>query len=160
VSPDGNIMGMRMWTRADRPRPAATWQPAVVLGALVVVALLSGCAPTGGAADHGSPLTVTDVRSVAGHWSGLLEISGRRQEDFVQLTISPDGAYQMHGARTIGALEAQGRVEATGGTLQFRGSRATATGTLYATETRPTLVIEGRSERGERVTARLRSKRP
>jgi hypothetical protein len=149
-----------MWTRADRPRTAATWQPAVVLGALVVVALLSGCAPTGGAADHGSPVTVTDVRSVAGHWSGLLEISGRRQEDFVQLTISPDGTYQMHGARTIGALEAQGRVEATGGILQFRGSRATATGTLYATETRRTLVIEGRSERGERVTARLRSKTP
>jgi hypothetical protein len=66
----------------------------------------------------------------------------------------------MHGARTIGELEAQGGVEATGGTLQFRGRRGTATGTLYATETRRTLVIEGRSERGESVTARLRSKTP
>lgn len=149
-----------MWSRADRPRTAATWQPAVMLGALVVVALLTGCAPTGGATDHGSPVTVTDVRSVAGHWSGLLEISGRRQEDFVELTISPDGTYEMHGARTIGELDAKGRVAATGGTLQFRGPRATATGTLYATETRRTLVIEGRSERGERVTARLRSKTP
>jgi hypothetical protein len=100
-------MGMRRWTRADRLRTAATWQLAVVLGALVVVALLSGCAPTGGAADHGSPVTVTDVQSVAGHWSGLLEISGRRQEDFVQLTIIPDGTYQMHGARTIGVSRAR-----------------------------------------------------
>jgi hypothetical protein len=131
-----------------------------MLRALVVVALLTGCAPTGGATDHGSPVTVTDVRIVAGHWSGLLEISGRRQEDFVELTISPEGTYEMRGARTIGELDAKGRVEAAGGSLQFRGPRATATGTLYATETRRTLVIEGRSERGEGVTARLRSKTP
>jgi len=137
-----------------------TWQPAVVLGALVVVALLSGCAPTGGATDRGSPVTVTDVRSVAGHWRGLLEVSGRRQEDFVEVTISPDGTYKMQGARTIGELDAQGRVEATGGILQFRGPRATAKGTLYATATQRTLVIEGRSERGEGVTARLHSKTP
>lgn len=134
--------------------------PAAVLGALVVTALLSGCAATGGATDHGRPVPVTDVRSVAGRWSGLLEISGRRHEDFVDVTISPDGAYEVHGARTIGTLDARGRVEAVDGTLRFRGERAAATGTLYANEARRTLVIEGRSDRGTRVTARLHPKTP
>lgn len=131
-----------------------------MLAALAVAALLGGCAAASGRTDHGNPVPITDVRSIAGRWSGLLEIGGRRHEDFVEVTISPDGAYEVHGARTIGTLDARGRVEVAGGTLRFSGDRAAATGTLYATEARRTLVIEGRSDRGARVTARLHPKTP
>ena len=144
--------------RADRRRPAATWHAAI--GALAVLWLAGCAAGAGHGTDPGSRVPVADVGSIAGRWSGLLEISGRRHEDFVEMTINPDGTYRMHGARTIGTLDGQGRVEASGGTLRFQGPRATATGTVYERDARRTLVIEGRSERGERVTARLGPKAP
>ena len=150
---------MSIQVRRDRLETAATRRLAAALPVLVVV-VLAGCATAGRATDHGSPVTVSEVGSVAGRWSGLLEISGRRHEDFIEITISPDGAYEVHGARTIGTLDAQGRVDAADGTLRFRGPRAAATGTLYAKEAVRTLVIEGRSARGERVTARLHPKVP
>lgn len=126
------------------------------VGVMLVAGLLSGCAAgAGGATAHGTPVAVGDIQSVAGRWSGVMELSGRRHEDFVEVVIGPEGTYQMHGARTVGMLEAQGRVEAAGGTLRFEGPRTAATGTLYTKDARRTLVIEGRSERGGRVTLRL-----
>jgi hypothetical protein len=122
----------------------------------LVTALLWGCAAGAGQGNgHGTPVTVADVKTVAGRWSGVLEISGRRHEDFVEVMISPEGSYEMRGARTVGVLDAEGRVEAAGGTLRFLGSRAAGTGTLYAKDGRRTLVVEGRSDRGERVSVRL-----
>jgi hypothetical protein len=142
-------MWSRPMSRALRPLPA------VVAVALVAV-LLWGCAAGASRGnDHGTAVPVTDVKTVAGRWSGLLEISGRRHEDFVEVTISPGGTYEVHGARTVGILDAQGRVEAAGGTLRFLGSNAATTGTLYEKDGRRTLVIDGRSQRDVRVNLRL-----
>jgi hypothetical protein len=128
----------------------------VALAVALAAGLLWGCAAGSSRGDdRGTPVTVSDVHTVAGRWTGLLEISGRRHEDFIEMTIRPDGSYELHGARTVGVLDAQGRVEPAGGTLRFVGPRAAATGTLYEKEGRRTLVIDGRSERGVRISVRL-----
>jgi hypothetical protein len=143
--------------RSRTPFPSVQ---AVLLGAvpalLLVVTLLTGCATrTDGTTGDARPAAVTDVRAIAGRWSGLLELPGHRQPEFVEMTIAPDGTYNVKGVRTIGVLDVQGRVEAVDGTLRFRGPRATATGQLYEQDARRTLVIDAKGDGGNRATVRL-----
>lgn len=123
---------------------------------LLAAALLSGCAGRGdGTTADGRPVAVTDARTIAGRWAGLFDLSGHRQPDFVEMTITPDGTYNVKGFRTVGVLDAQGRVEAADGTLRFRGPRATATGRLYEQGAGRTLVIDAQGEAGNTATLRL-----
>jgi len=143
-----------------RPRTSFPSVQAVLLGAvtalLLAVTLLTGCTTrTGGTTGDARRAAVTDVRAIAGRWSGLLELPGHRQPEYVEMTIAPDGTYNVKGVRTIGVLDVQGRVEAVDGTLRFRGPRATATGQLYEQDARRTLVIDAKGDGGNRATVRL-----
>jgi hypothetical protein len=143
-----------------RPRTPLPSVQAVLRGAvpalLLGVTLLTGCATgTDGTTGDARPAAVSDVRAIAGRWSGLLELPGRRQPEFVEMTIAPDGTYNVKGVRTIGVLDTQGRVEAVDGTLRFRGPRATATGQLYEQDARRTLGIDAKGAGGNRATVRL-----
>ena len=58
---------------------------------------LVACAGT----TSGTAVAVTDIATVAGKWSGLLEMTGSRvQDDFVELTVDGSGRYQARAART------------------------------------------------------------
>ena len=64
---------------------------------------LAGCASNGASTSPTAPVTVTDVSSVAGRWAGLLSITeGRDREDYVEVIVDGNGAYQASAARTIG----------------------------------------------------------
>ena len=127
---------------------------------LVVVLVLSGCAGTG-ASGPGTAVTVTDIASVAGKWTGLMEMQGGGdREDFVELTVDRSGAYRAVTGRTIGFLDAEGKLTVADGKLRLEGARgARAMGTLY---TQPgsqerALVIVGTIPSGRGFTARLKS---
>ena len=117
---------------------------------------LVACAGT----TSGTAVAVTDIATVAGKWSGLLEMTGSRvQDDFVELTVDGSGRYQARAARTIGTIDAQGQVGAlSDGKLLFQGDRGSqATAMLYTrtSEPRRTLVIEGITPSDRRFRARL-----
>jgi hypothetical protein len=138
--------------RVDR---AWRWVPVVVL-----MLMLAGCAG-GPASSVGTAAPVSDVASVAGKWTGLLEIAGSRdRDDFIELTVDRSGAYRVVASRTIGMMDARGNVAAvSGGKLLFKGERgAEATGTLYTQPTPPerTLLLEGATPSGRRFSTRLR----
>ncbi|MGH7392218.1 MAG: hypothetical protein ACREM3_22585 [Candidatus Rokuibacteriota bacterium] len=124
---------------------------------LVVVLGLTGCAGTG-ASTAGTAVAVTDLSSVAGKWTGLLELAGSgTREDFVELTVDRSGAYRAVTARTIGAMDAQGRVAVSGGKILLQGERGSrATATLYTQQTQRALLVEGATPEGRRFSARLR----
>ena len=130
------------------------WQPG-----LVAVLVLAGCASSGGSTS-GTAVAVTDIASVAGKWTGLVEMAGAQErEDFVELTVDRSGAYRAVAARTIGVMDAQGKVAVVGdGKIVFRGDRGSqATATLYTQPTQPqrTLLLEGATASGRRFRARL-----
>jgi hypothetical protein len=98
--------------------------------------------------------------TVAGKWTGLLEMAGSQdREDFVELTVDGSGRYQAVAARTIGAMDAQGKVGVLGdGKVLFRGDRGSqATATLYTRTSEPqrTLVMDGTTPSDRRFRARL-----
>jgi hypothetical protein len=134
------------------------WVPGVV-----IVLALGGCAG-GGASAARTPVVVTDVASVVGKWTGLLETEGSGdRNDFVELTVDSSGAYRASTARTIGAINAAGTVLVSDGKMLFKGDRGSqATGTLYAAPTDPrrTLLLQGATSSGRRFTARLQQQPP
>ena len=142
--------------RSDR---YGTW------AALSFVLLLgvTGCAGGGGTSTATAPVTVTDVSSVAGKWTGLLSITGSRdREDYVEVTVDANGAYQASSARTIGVLDTKGTVTPSGGRLLIKGDAGgRGTATLY-TQPPPDermLVVNGTASDGRAYTLRLRPQR-
>jgi hypothetical protein len=104
---------------------------------------------------------VTEIATVAGKWTGLMEHegSGERGEDFVEVAIDSSGTYRAFTARTIGVMNAAGTVVVSDGKLLFRGDRGgDAVATLYTQSTSPqrTLRLEGATSAGRRFSARLR----
>ena len=122
---------------------------------VTVVVALGACASAGGQSRHGDTVAVRDVQSIAGRWGGIVEELGRRQEDFVDVTVNADGSYQAGGARTIGVFEGPGRIDVQDGRLRLTGERSTGLGTLYEKDGKRTLVFEIITSNGRKFTARL-----
>jgi hypothetical protein len=137
--------------RADKSGICALW--------LVVAAGLAGCASSGSATAAG-PVAIADVASIAGKWVGLLEMAGSRdREDYVEVTIAPDGTYRAASARTIGIMDARGTVTVVDGKLLIRGERGgKGTATLFSQTGPPSrlLHVNGTAGDGRPYIVRLR----
>ena len=107
---------------------------------------------------HGAVVPIGDVESIAGRWAGIVEASGRQQDDFIDLTLNRDGTYQATGARTIGTFEGRGRLAVEQGRLRVTSERSTGLGTLYENNGKRTLIIEIVMSNGRQFTARLTPK--
>jgi hypothetical protein len=122
---------------------------------MAVALVLGACATT----ETSSPPTlvpVTDVKSLAGRWEGLLlGLPGGSHQDFVEVVIREDGTYQARTYRTIGVLMGRGTIEARDGALVLRGERAIGGGRLYLDRGRHMLEISATDDAGRPVTARL-----
>jgi hypothetical protein len=118
----------------------------------------SGSAGRGAAAAVGEPVAVTDVKSVAGRWSGLMDLpGGGRDAQYLEVRVLEDGTYRATSARTIGVMDAQGTIVVRDGRLILQGnSGARGTATLFASEGQPTLMIDVTGANQNRTTARLR----
>jgi hypothetical protein len=119
-----------------------------------VVFALSACASSG-TSRHGAEVAIRDVQSVAGRWAGIVEASGRNQDDFVEFTLNGDGTYVATGARTIGAFEGRGRVDVDQGRLRITSERSTGVGKLYEKDGKRTLVVDIVMTNGRQFTGRL-----
>jgi hypothetical protein len=124
------------------------------LWGVAMVFVLAGCAGT----SAGTAVPVADMKSVAGKWTGLIDMASD-PESFVELTIDESGAYRASAARTIGVMDAQGKIVIVGnGGLVFKGdsgSQATATLFTQPSQSQRTLVVEGVTPAGRRFSARL-----
>jgi hypothetical protein len=121
----------------DRRRHRSLW---TIFTAIVVAGLaasLVGCASVGPLA----PVAVSDVKSVAGTWKGVVYQSGS-EPDYVTLTIREDGTYDVVSRQTIGASRGKGpdkRPDGRALAQPFRGG-ATMTVCSVATALKSTLV--------------------
>jgi hypothetical protein len=130
------------------------------LSGVAKVLVLTGCAST----TAGTAVAVTDIASIAGKWTGLLEMAGSQErEDLVELTVDKSGVYRAVAARTIGMMDTQGKIDVlSDGRMLFKGERGSqTTATLYTQAAQPqrTLVVEGITPAGRRFHARLHQER-
>jgi hypothetical protein len=105
----------------------------------------------------GEPVAVTDVKSVAGRWAGLMDLpGGGRDVEYLEVTVLQDGTYRATSARTIGVMDAQGTIAVRDGRLVLEGERgARGTATLFSGRGQPTLLVDMTGANRSRTTARL-----
>ena len=119
-----------------------------------VVIALGACASSG-ASRHGAEVAIRDVQSVAGRWAGIVETSGRKEDDFVEFTLNGDGTYVATGARTTGAFAGRGRVDVDQGKLRITSERSSGVGKLYEKDGKRTLILDIVMTNGRQFTGRL-----
>ena len=133
------------------------WLGGLALCALVLAVTGCGTGASSTAAAPATAVAVSNTSAVVGKWTGLLELEGGGdREDFVDLTIAPDGTYRAGAARTIGLMDAGGKDSVADGKNLLDGARGgKATGTLYEGAQR-SLVVVGAAPNGRRFMVRLR----
>jgi hypothetical protein len=132
----------------------------VSLALVLVSTMFVACAGTGSTSTGSTsqPVPITDFKMVAGKWGGLLEGITARQEDYVDLTITPDGKYDFGIYRTIGGFSGSGTLTLAGGKMEGRGERGTTTYTLYQSGAKRTLKVQGTLSDGRQLSATLNPK--
>ncbi|HXJ77383.1 MAG TPA: hypothetical protein VMS64_01770 [Candidatus Methylomirabilis sp.] len=130
--------------------------PPTLLLLTVIATILAGCAGTG--TGDLTAVPITDFKMVAGKWGGLVTGITAQRDDWVDVTITPDGKYDFGIYRTIGVFGGTGTFTLVDGKLQSRGARGSATYTLYQSGTRRVLQVQGVLEDGRQVTAKLNPK--
>jgi len=101
-----------------------------VFTAIVVVgvaASLVGCASFGPL----TPVAVSDVKSVAGTWKGVVYQSSS-EPDYVTLTIREDGSYDVVSRQTLGASRGKGQIVISDGRLIMQGEKGHGVGRLLS----------------------------
>ena len=101
------------------------WAIITVTVVIGFVASLPGCASVGPV----TPVVVSDVKSVAGTWQGVVYEPGS-EPDYVELTIREDGSYDLVSRQAIGESRGRGKIVLSGGRLIMEGERGRGVGTL------------------------------
>ena len=91
-----------------------------------MLSALAGCASTGSS----TVVPVTDVKSLAGKWAGVVDGPGSNQQDLVEMTIREDGTYDITTSRTMGTARGSGRITVRDGQVVLQGERSAGVGTL------------------------------
>ena len=105
--------------------------PQLLRSILVAIVLAEVAASSLGCASAGpvTPVRVSDIKSVAGTWKGVLYRSGV-EPDNVTLTIREDGSYDLVSAQPDGTSRGRGKIVINDGRLLIEGEKGYGTGTL------------------------------
>jgi hypothetical protein len=131
----------------------------LVIGISVAALVFSlGCAGVSPAPQ--TPVVITDVKTVAGKWEGLLKrVPHARQDDWVEVTIQetgPDsGTVEFASYRAIGAFMGKRPFKLSDGRITAEGERGTATLTLYESSGRQELRLHADMKDGLKYDAAL-----
>ncbi|MGQ0810276.1 MAG: hypothetical protein ACT4OO_03510 [Nitrospiraceae bacterium] len=124
---------------------------------LILLAWIGGCtgpAPT--AAPQRTAVPISDFRTIAGKWEGLMIREPRsRREDWVRVTIQEDGRFDFTSYRTIGVFSGSGQFSLNEGKVTAHEERGTLTCTLYESHGRRLLEVTGVAKDGLQYSAEL-----
>jgi hypothetical protein len=131
-------------------------------GALAMaIVTIAGCsAVSSGDTRQWTPTAVTDFKSVAGTWEGILVgIAGpRADEDWIRLTIGETGAYEFASYRTIGVFSGKGNFKLTDGRLTAQSDKGKMALELFrdAANGERMLRAEAATRDGQKYSAELK----
>jgi hypothetical protein len=123
--------------------------------ALVCLAMSYGCETM----EHAEqpqwvPVQITDLSNVAGKWDGLMRrVPPDRRDDWVTVTIDPDGKYHFTSIRTIGVFSGHGEFAVNEGKLKASSERGTIEAALFEAGAQRMLKAKGRMTDGTEYTA-------
>jgi hypothetical protein len=106
-------------------RARSLWTALTTTVIVGFAASLIGCASVGPVA----PVAVSDVKSVAGTWKGIVYRSSLEPEQVV-LTIREDGSYDLVSAQPLGTSRGKGKIAVSDGRLLIEGEKGRGVATV------------------------------
>ena len=106
-------------------RTRSLWTTLAATAVVGFAASLIGCASAGPL----TPVVVSDVKSVAGSWTGVVYKSGSEPE-YVVLIIEENGSYHVESRQALGPTHGKGTIEISRGRLIFHGEHGRGVGTV------------------------------
>ena len=96
-----------------------------IVAIIIAVHVIVGCGATDpNDARQWRPTTITDFKSVAGRWEGLLVRNPRtRDDDLVTIVIGETGTYEFASYRMIGVFAGKGKLVLTDGKLTAKSDK-------------------------------------
>jgi hypothetical protein len=102
-------------------------------------------------------IPIADLPSVSGKWDGLMRrIPHERRDDWVTVTIAPDGRYEFSSLRTIGVFTGRGVFALDEGKLHSKSERGEVEAVLYEAGSQRMLKAKGRAADGTEYTAEVK----
>jgi len=103
-----------------------------------------------------SPVSITEISSVAGKWEGILRrLPPTKRNDLVTIVIAPDGKFHFVSVRTIGVMSGEGNFDLTNGKLTASSERGTIEATLFEAEGQRMLKAVGKAADGMEYNAEM-----
>jgi len=130
--------------------------PMTLLMAMFVVMAAAGCAGTQTSSSGlGVAIPITDLKAIAGKWSGRASRLTSDVDDWLEVTLHDDGTFEAFSAKQIGVFRDKGTLTLSGGKVAAAGSHGMAVLTLYDRRG-PVLVIDATEANGVKHSADLR----
>ena len=117
---------------------------------VALAALLVGCASMG----PYKPIEVSDVKSLAGTWKGVIYWSGNERDE-LEMTIREDGSYHFVAHEPVGSSEGNGKITISEGRLIIQGEKGQGVAELMSTGNGRVMQIEATLSDNRHVSARL-----
>ena len=105
-----------------------------------------------------SPTEITDIKSIAGKWEGIMIRSPKsRTDDWVNVSIQDNGDYEFASYRTIGVFSGKGNLAVKDGKAMAQTERGSVTVQLFTEKTKgqSMLKAEGKGKDGISYRAEL-----
>lgn len=100
---------------------------------------------------------IANLSSVAGKWDGLMRrMPPERRDDWVTVSIAPDGRYEFSSLRTIGVFTGHGVFGLDEGKLRAKSERGAVEAVLYESGSQRMLKARGRAADGTEYTAEVK----
>jgi hypothetical protein len=127
-----------------------------LLMAMFVVMAAAGCAGTQtSSSGPGISIPITDLKTIAGKWSGRASRLTSDVDDWLEVTLHGDDSFEAFSAKQIGVFQDKGTLTLSGGKVMAAGSHGTAVLTLYDRRGE-VLVIDTTETNGVKHSADLR----
>lgn len=131
-----------------------------ISGLVVVVQAALACAVFAASAKtQWSPTEITDLKSIAGKWEGIMIRTPKsRTDDWVNVSIQDNGDYEFASYRTIGVFSGKGNLAVKDGKAMAQGEKGTVTVQLFTEKTKnqSMLKAEGKGKDGVLYRAELK----
>ena len=128
---------------------------ALIIG---VQATLAATALAASAKAQWSPTAITDIKTIAGKWEGIMIRTPKsRNDDWVRFSIQENGDYDFASYRTIGVFSGKGNLTVKDGKATAQGEKGSVTVQLFTDKAsgKSMLKAEGKGKDGISYRAEL-----
>ena len=130
-----------------------------ITGLVIGVQAALACAVLAAEKAQWSPTAITDIKSIAGKWEGIMIRKPKaNKDDWVNVNIQDNGDYDFTSYRTIGVFSGKGNLAVKDGKAMAESEKGTLTMQLFTDKTKGQSMLKAESKGKDGISYRAELK--